>query len=133
MKMKIIQAVITITFVFGTLNPFSQGTAQAFASVFDFGKDKPFAPTFDFAGNLELGLGLGYSTGYWNIGESKLEPKATLTGDDQEIVNSFNIIGGLAASNPTLTDVTITGETQSVSGLNIDIQANYPHLFVVIF
>ena len=41
-----------------------------------FGSSSIYAGMFDLVGDVEFGLGLGFNADYWNIGSSKIAPRA---------------------------------------------------------
>ena len=41
-----------------------------------FGSSSIYAGMFDLVGDIEFGLGFGFNADYWNIGSSKIAPRA---------------------------------------------------------
>ncbi len=63
-------------------------------SLLFFGSTSVYAGAFDLANDLEIGIGLGLNTNYWNIGRSKIGPRAGLVSLSEK-TNGAGIAQGL--------------------------------------
>ena len=123
-----------------------------------FGSTSVYAGIFDLVGEIEFGLGAGFNSDYWNIGKTKIEPRARtiaylnkIKGADvvqardpeiQKVIRKFltddpdfppsSIESAVIGLGVTGRRFAVSGTSISVSGINVDIQANY-HIFSWLF